>query len=62
VGYDALVLTTFGAKAHKSKTGVKSLSVADERRRCDAALSASGLQLKWAPTEIRKSISNASFV
>jgi hypothetical protein len=62
VGYDSLVLTTFGAKTHKSKTGVKKLSVADERKRCDAALAASGLRLNWTLSEIRKSISNARFV
>jgi len=61
IQYDDLVLTTFGAKARKSKTGVRALSVADERKRCDAAFAAAGLLLDSVPLEIRTSISNASF-
>jgi hypothetical protein len=58
---DGLVLTTLGAKARKSKTGLRPLSVADERRRCDSVFAALGLRLDWVPTNIEESISNASF-
>jgi hypothetical protein len=61
VRMDALVLTTHGAKARNSKTGLKPLTVPNERSRCDASFVAAGLQLEWVPSEIRDSISNASF-
>ena len=61
VGHDSLVLTTSGAKARNSKTGARPLSVADELKRCNAAFIAAGLEIDLVPSEIRKSISNASF-
>jgi hypothetical protein len=61
VGMDALVLTTHGAKARNSKTGLRPFTVPDERRRCDASFVAAGVQLEWVPLEIRDSISKASF-
>jgi hypothetical protein len=61
VGKDSLILSTHGMKSLTGETGKRRLSVPEHRARCDASFKAVGLQLDCVPSEIEKSISNASF-
>jgi hypothetical protein len=57
---DGLLLTSFGMKSLTGKTGVRDISIPQERTRCDSFFKANRLELNWVPS-IEVSLSNATF-
>jgi len=57
---DGLILTSFGMKSLHDRTGVRRLSIPQERARCDSFFKALRLELNWVPS-IEVSLSNAKF-
>jgi hypothetical protein len=55
---DGLVLTTYGMKSFHGNTGVKPLSIPQERKRCDAVFKSLKLDLGLIPTRIEACLSS----
>jgi hypothetical protein len=58
---DGLILTSFGMKSLAGQTGMKPLSIPNERSRCDSFFKAHNLKMDWVPSPIEDSLSNATF-
>ncbi len=59
---DGLILTSIGLKSEPGANGSKSLSVPEQRKRCDDFFGGQKFDLKWVPPSVEESISNAKII
>ncbi|MGX1354548.1 hypothetical protein AB7M49_008173 [Bradyrhizobium elkanii] len=62
ISCDGLILTSLAMKSSKDSETNKSLSVGDERKRCDDFFKIQQFDFDWLPTNIETSVSNAKII
>jgi hypothetical protein len=59
---DGLILTSSAMKSEKGAATIKSLSVQEERKRCDDVFNSLGFDITGFPSDIGRSITNAKII